>query len=67
MLCPHCCSAKTTERSDRTTQDYRRFRCRDCGRRFNERTGTALNRVQVPTDVVLVMSTILPTIRLIGW
>ena len=31
---------------------FRRFRCRDCGRRYNERTGTVLNRVQVPTDIV---------------
>jgi hypothetical protein len=28
MLCPHCCSARTTERSDRTAHGYRRFRCR---------------------------------------
>jgi hypothetical protein len=32
MQCPHCCSAKTMERSDRTTHGYRRFRCRGCGR-----------------------------------
>src|SRR3954465_1540073 len=29
-----------------------RCRCRDCGRRYNERTGTILNRVQVPTDIM---------------
>jgi transposase-like protein len=34
---------------------FRRFRCRDCGRQFNERTGTALNRVQVPTDIVFLV------------
>ncbi len=34
---------------------FRRFRCRACGRRFNERTGTALNRVQVPTDIVFLV------------
>jgi hypothetical protein len=27
--------------------------CRECGRRFNERTGTALNRV--PTDIVFLV------------
>ncbi|GEO43196.1 hypothetical protein SAE02_73440 [Skermanella aerolata] len=37
MPCPHCCSAKTTERSDRTTHGYRRFRCRSCGRGFKYR------------------------------
>jgi putative transposase len=67
MDCPHCQSSSTTEREGRTVHGFRRFRCRDCGRRYNERTGTVLNRVQVPTDIVLVTSTILPTIRLIGW
>ncbi|EWY35938.1 hypothetical protein N825_32070 [Skermanella stibiiresistens SB22] len=52
MMCPHCCSAKTMERSDRTAHGYRLFRCRGCGRRFNERTGSVLNRLQPPTDVV---------------
>jgi len=52
MDCPHCHSSSTLEREGRTVHGFRRFRCRDCGRRFNERTGTALNRVQVPTDIV---------------
>jgi len=52
MRCPHCQSARTSERSDRTAHGYRRFRCRDCGRGFNERTGSALNRLQLPSDVV---------------
>jgi hypothetical protein len=34
---------------------FRRFRCQECGRRFNERTGTALNRAQVPTDIVFLI------------
>jgi putative transposase len=29
-----------------------RFRCRDCQRAFNERTGTPFNRLQYPTDVI---------------
>jgi putative transposase len=52
MTCPHCESTATTERSDRTELGYRRFRCRDCQRVFNERTGTPFNRLQYPTDVV---------------
>ena len=40
MLCPHCCSARTTEPSDRTAHGYRRFRCRGRRRGFNERTGS---------------------------
>jgi putative transposase len=52
MTCPHCESTATTERPDRTELGYRRFRCRDCQRGFNERTGTSYNRLQYPTDVV---------------
>jgi putative transposase len=52
MTCPHCESTATIERPDRTELGYRRFRCRDCQRGFNERTGTPFNRLQYPTDVV---------------
>src|SRR4051794_3170356 len=55
MNCPHCQSSLTSEREGRTVHGFRRFRCRDCGRRFNERTGTVLNRVQVPTDIVFLV------------
>jgi putative transposase len=52
MPCPHCASIATTERPDHTVLGYRRFRCRDCQRTFNERTGTRFNYLQYPTDVV---------------
>jgi putative transposase len=52
MTCPHCESTATIERADRTELGYHRFRCHDCGRVFNERTGTPFNRLQYPTDVV---------------
>jgi putative transposase len=52
MTCPHCASTATTDRPDRTELGYRRFRCRDCKRVFNERTGTLFNRLQYPTDLV---------------
>ena len=55
MNCPHCHSAVTTERSDRTTLGYRKFRCRHCGRAFNERTGSPYNWLQYPTDIVLLV------------
>jgi transposase-like protein len=55
MDCPHYHSSATTEREGRTVHSFRRFRCRDCGRRFNERIGTALNRVQVPTDIMFLV------------
>jgi len=34
---------------------YLRFWCSSCRRRFNERTGTPFNRLQFPTDVVLLI------------
>jgi len=52
MTCPHCESTAITEHLDRTELGHRRFRCRDCQRGFNERTGTPFNRLQYPTDVV---------------
>jgi putative transposase len=55
MDCPHCQSSSTTEREGRTVHGFRRFGCRGCGRRFNERTGTVLNRVQVPSDIVFLV------------
>jgi transposase-like protein len=35
-----------------TDLGYCRFRCRQCGRRFNERTGTPFNHLEFPTDIV---------------
>lgn len=45
-------SEAVTERPERTVHGYRRFRCRTCGKQFNERTGTVLNRTHYPSDVV---------------
>ena len=52
MDCVCCGSASLTERPDRTARGYRRFRCRDCGRQFNERSAGLLNRARYPSDVV---------------
>jgi putative transposase len=52
MRCPYCQSTSTTERPDQTELGYRRFRCGECQRGFNERTGTPFNRLQYPTDVI---------------
>jgi len=52
MQCVKCGSEAVTERSERTAQGYRRFRCRGCGKQFNERTGGRLNRTQYPSDIV---------------
>jgi len=37
MTCPQCQSVQTHDRTERTELCYRRFRCRACGREFNER------------------------------
>ena len=52
MECVCCGSAAVTERPERTARGYRRFRCRDCGKQFNERSGTLLNHAQYPSDVI---------------
>jgi hypothetical protein len=50
--CIGCGSAVVSERSERTVQGYRRFRCRACGKQFNERSESLLNRTQYPSDVI---------------
>src|ERR671927_1169267 len=52
MDCVACGSAAVTERPERTAQGYRRFRCRSCGKQYNERSGSLLNHTQYPSDVV---------------
>jgi putative transposase len=41
-----------SERSELTAQGYRRFRCRDSGKQFNERSESLLNRTQYSSDVI---------------
>ena len=43
---------RITERSERTAQSYRRFGCHACGKQFNERSETVLNRAQYPSDLI---------------
>ena len=52
MNCVCCGSAAVTERREVTARGYRRFRCRDCGRQFNERSGGVLNRTCLPSDII---------------
>ena len=52
MRCLECDAADVSERRERTTRGYRRFRCRACGKQFNERSGGILNRAQYPSDVI---------------
>src|SRR5208283_3924094 len=52
MCCPRCRSTAVRERPERTAQGYRRFRCLDCAKQFNERSFGVLNRTQYPSDVI---------------
>lgn len=55
MNCSHCSSPTTTSLSRKTSLVCKIFRCRDCRRVFNERTGTVFNHLQFPTDIVLLV------------
>ena len=55
MPCPHCAARTTAERAKRTALGYRTFHCHACRRGFNERTGTAFNYLEYPTDLVLLV------------
>src|SRR5215213_6160635 len=52
MDCVRCGSAAVTERPERTARGYRRFRCRDCGKQYNGRSGGPLYHTQYPSDVI---------------
>jgi putative transposase len=54
-----CGSSAASERSERTVQVYRRFRCRTCGK-FNERSTGLLNRTQYPSDVIALVESLAP-------
>ena len=46
-----CVECDASDVSERTAQSDQCFRCRACGRQFNERSGGILNRAQYPSDV----------------
>lgn len=52
---PHCAATITIEQHRRIALGYRTFRCGRCHRAFNERTGTAFNHLQYPTDLLLLV------------
>lgn len=53
MSCPRCRSESTLKRGYRTSLGCRIYYCRNCRRRFNERTGTPYNHLQIPEDIEL--------------
>jgi putative transposase len=52
VRCIECDAADVSDRPERTSRGYRRFRCRACGKQFNERSGRILNRTRYPSDVI---------------
>ncbi len=55
MDCPYCQSQQVTKRGFDKLQDgssIQRYRCKDCGKRFNERTGTPMARLRTSSAVV---------------
>ncbi len=52
MDCVRCGSAAVTERPERTARGYRRYRCRGCGKQYNERSASPLNHTHYPSDIV---------------
>lgn len=54
-VCPSCSSKSITLQKKLTILGYQRFKCKECGKRFNERTGTPFNYLEFPTDIVLLV------------
>jgi len=55
MDCPHCASKHTQRMNQKTVLGYLQYRCGDCQRQYNERTGTALNYIEYPTEIVMIV------------
>ena len=53
MSCPRCRSECTVRRRYKTSLGCRIYYCRNCKRRFNERTSSPYNYLQFPEDIVL--------------
>lgn len=55
MDCPNCQSQQVIKRGFDTLKDgtqLQRYRCKACGKRFNERTGTPMSRLRTPSSLV---------------
>ena len=55
MKCPQCNAQNTIRLRELTTLGYRRFQCKNCRTRFNERSGSPFNFLEYPTDLVLLI------------
>ena len=55
MDCPHCQSKAIRKLKETTRLNYQQFYCRTCGKQYNERTGTPLNFIEYPSEVVMMV------------
>lgn len=55
MTCPHCAAATTRDVTKTTQLGYRIVQCVVCCHQCNARTGTPLNHLEFPTDIVLLV------------
>ncbi len=54
MKCPHCDSQKIIKNGKHHHQDgkaIQNYLCKECGKRFSERTGTPMSRLRTPADL----------------
>jgi hypothetical protein len=51
-----CSSTLVTRRPDLTAQGYHRYRCRDCGKQFNEGSDGVRKRAPLPSDIIAVVA-----------
>ncbi|MCP4762172.1 MAG: IS6 family transposase [archaeon] len=55
MRCPHCQSKKFKIIDKKTVLSYKQYYCNKCYRQYNERSGTKLNFIEYPTEVVMLV------------
>lgn len=55
MNCPSCQSETIHSLQKKTNLGYKQFRCHACCKQYNERTGTELNFIEYPTEVVMLV------------
>lgn len=59
MNCPHCSSKKTIKHGTDTLKNgikVQNYKCKNCQKRFNERTGTPMSKIHhLPEKVALAM------------
>ena len=53
MNCPYCKSKNIRRCKEKTALGYEQYRCGDCSKQYNERTGTSFNYIQYRTEVVM--------------